>query len=177
VDYVIELVTPKPKASLVIEGVDAGGLLDVKAVDGGVAGNSIRFALTVGATGPGNENRPLRMTIANDDMSVVFATDGAGASVVPTAQEVSDLVAMWPQAGDRIVASCPMGGQGQVGTIALTNLTGGLETAAVMTIDGASTVYLGNGDSKLVSALAPGDSFSLVSGQPVAHTVLTVGAA
>lgn len=176
-DYDVQLVTSKPKARLALPGVTITGGLDAEAITGGTAGNSIRVALATGPTGAGNEDLLLRVGTAGDDITVEFSTDGAGASVTPTAQQVADLVNADPQASVKILLSCSSDGTGLVVAVALTNLAGGLESSSLLVIDGDTSVYVAGGITKLVSALVPGDVFSHTLEQAPSLTVLTAGAA
>ena len=116
-------------ADLTISGA-ANGDVTYTAWVVGAGGNAIRVAHVVGATGGGEEDRDLAVAVAGDDIIVTFGTDGAGASVVPSANEVAALINGDGDASALVSAAASGDGTGDTGTAALANLTGGL--AAVL---------------------------------------------
>jgi hypothetical protein len=113
----------------VVGAVSPNGDLLFTAKHGGIIGNGLRVELTAGATGAGNENRTLDCVVSGLDYSIVFGTDGAGASVVPTAQQVEDMIAAHTDelVAGRIEAVAQGDGSGAVQVTAYTNLEGGAD--------------------------------------------------
>ena len=104
----------------------ANGSVTYAAARSGSHGNDQTITVEVGDTGAGHEDRVLAAVRTGNDVVVTFGTDGAGASVVPTALEVAALIN-----GDLDLAlyhlnAVPSGdGSGQVATVTQTNLAGG----------------------------------------------------
>lgn len=113
-----------------LEGIDGATDYNDKVVyrsqAGGSAGNNIQVGHFVGATGAGNENRVLAVLVVGNDISVTFGTDGGGASVVPAASAIADLVNANAAASALVTATVSGDGAGTAaGTSALTPLLSG----------------------------------------------------
>lgn len=125
------------RASDTIVGQNANGSILYTAAHGGAAGNNIQVEHAVGATGAGNENRALAVAWSGDDCTVTFGTDGAGASVIPTAQEIVDLLTPDPVSSDKITPSLPGDGTGLAGT-GTTSMTGGADGGDLLLWEGGA---------------------------------------
>jgi len=129
-------VNPCTKASLTAAGVDSDGDVGLDAVHGGAFANAFTYEQATGPTGGGNENLVLRVSVAGDDIQVLFATDGAGASITPIGTAVRDLINADPDASAKVVAACPGTGASEVAALAQTNLAGGLDDGDHIKFDG-----------------------------------------
>ena len=103
---------------------------------GGLISNEARIEHVAGDTGPGHESRALGVGVNDMEVSVVFATDGSGNSIVPTSQQVADLVNADPDASEVLVATAGGTGLGQVATQGITPLTGGLDDGDHLKFEG-----------------------------------------
>lgn len=115
------------QASLQVDGQDANGHVVYTACCGGDHGNGVVVEHVVGQTGAGHEDRALAVEQVGGvkQLRVTFGTDGSGATVTPTAQEIVDAVAA---AGLSFVDAAVGGtGAGLAGLVAATNLAGGLD--------------------------------------------------
>ena len=116
------------KASVTLPGADADGDVLYTARHGGTQGNDIMVAHQTGPTGAGNENLPLRTSLVGRQLTILFATDGAGASITPTATQVETMVNADPDGSSQVVAAAQGTGASLVTTASLTPLTGGADT-------------------------------------------------
>ena len=125
-------------------GGDGDGDVLVKSFFGGEPGNQIQVALATGPTGAGNESLPLRVDVQGSppawEVTVLFATDGAGASITPTATAVADLLNTDPAVATIVEATLPGTGASSVVAAALTALTGGANTGSWLKFDGRPPV-------------------------------------
>ena len=141
-----DTLVPTVQAEETFPGVDGDGDLLVKSYFGGTPGNQIQVALATGPTGAGNENLDLRVdvqgTVPAWEVSVLFATDGAGASVTPTAAEVETLLNTDPAVAMIVEASTPGSGASDVVASALTPLAGGTDTGDWLKFDGGKPCCL-----------------------------------
>ena len=117
-------------------GGDPDGNVDVSARHGGSLGNSLRFSIETGPTGAGNENLLLRASRVGSDISVFFATDGAGASITATAQQVADTITNDADASGYLTAVPGGTGAANAGTSTIANLLGGVNYGEHYKIDG-----------------------------------------
>ncbi len=119
------------KASLAAAGaVDVNGDVTYTSFHGGSGGNNIFIEQVVGATGLGNESRSLGVTFDPSDVNgmavvVVFGTNVGGATVVPTSQQVADLVNAEFELSEFVTAVAGGTGSGGVGVLDPTYLGGG----------------------------------------------------
>jgi len=111
------------KASVPIPSGVNGGVL-YTARYGGAHGNQIQVSHLQGPVGAGNLNRPCAVTRTGRHITVVFGTDGAGRTVVPTAPQVIALVTTTPEVAALVTA---VGGVGAVSACVAVSLTGGLD--------------------------------------------------
>jgi len=113
------------KSSLALSGANADGQVTYTSYYGGAYANTIQVAQGPGLTGAGNEDRPLQAIVTGMVVNVMFGTDGAGDTVVPTATEVADLVNALEE--DFLVAAAGGDGTGSVDPHAFQYLFGGLD--------------------------------------------------
>lgn len=106
---------------------DVDGDVDYQAAGGGSWGNQVSVAQVVGATGLAEADRDLAVTVTADLVTVVFGTDGGGASVTPTASEVEAVVNAVPQDQARVRATAGGTGASSAGVSAPVQLDGGLD--------------------------------------------------
>ena len=131
----VSAITPSTPAQRVIAGSDANGDVTVKARYGGAHGNNLNYEQVTGPVGAGNENLPLRVDVSGDDVSVKFATDGAGASITPTANDLATLI----NNDDALPVEIELGGTGAsaVSAAAMDDLAGGLDDGDWLKFGGA----------------------------------------
>ncbi len=103
---------------------------------GGLCWNACTVEHTPGPTGSGNENRPLGVSVVGVALTVSFGTDGNGDSIVPTANQVRDLVNGDPDASAVMIATAGGTGAGQAATQAPTTLSGGLDNGDWLKFEG-----------------------------------------
>ena len=119
-------------AEVTLPGVDANGDVLVQAFYGGSPGDQIQVAFATGPTGAGNENLALRIDVQGTspawEVTVLFATDGAGASVTPIATDVASLLNTDPAVDVIVEATLPGTGASAVAAVALTALAGGVDS-------------------------------------------------
>lgn len=120
------------QSSLVVTGaVDINGRVTYTAFHGGSGTNNIFVEHTAGATGSGNENRPLIMTFDPNDENglavvVTFRTDGSGITVTPSSQQVADIINV-PALAEVVIAAAGGTGVGDADLLAPTYLGGGAD--------------------------------------------------
>lgn len=126
---VVTSVSESTRAQCMLAGAggDSDGDVSYTARHGGSVGNSIRVGQAAGAQGAGNENLPLRVSRSTNDLQVLFATDGIGNIVIPTAQQVVDGITADVDASNYIIAVSGGDGSANVGTFGLTTFTGGID--------------------------------------------------
>jgi len=118
-----DAITAASQASLTAPGADVNGDVLYTSKLGGLCMNGITVAHAEGDTGIGHESRALAAAWADKTLTVTFGTDGAGASVVPTAAEIQTVVnALDPCA---VTASLPGTGASVSALMAQTPLVGG----------------------------------------------------
>jgi hypothetical protein len=110
-------------ATLELAGSTPDGNVSYTSIMGGTVANNIRVAQQPGATGPGNESRPLEVVVSGQDVNVIFGTDADAGTAIPTSAEVAAAVASAD--GTPVVATAGGDGSGSVGSHAFTNLAGG----------------------------------------------------
>jgi len=129
-------------AEITLPGVDGDGDVKVKAFFGGLPGDQIQVEFATGPTGGGEENHSLRVSVAGSapawQVSVLFATDGAGDSVTPTATDVANLLNTDPAVASIIEAELPGSGASDVVAAALTSLAGGADDGSWIRFPGHS---------------------------------------
>ena len=131
-------------ASHLFSGVDPDGDVVVTAFYGGAPENALQVALATGPIGAGNEDLLLRVDaqgeMPSQQVTVLFATDGVGASITPTAVDVAALLNTDPLASQIVTATAGGTGLADVVAAVLTNLSGGLD----------------DGDRVLIHGMGPG---------------------
>jgi hypothetical protein len=128
-DILIKTAVLDVAAALTVNGADANGHVDYTAKTLGIQGNDLTVEHAVGATGAGNENRALDAVATpglTTAIKVTFGTDGAGASITPTAQQVADAVNASATAAPLVTAAAQGTGASDAGTVAATAMTGGV---------------------------------------------------
>lgn len=110
------------KVNLGGAGGDINGDIEYKAKDV-IDNGTIRVEHVVGATGPGEEDRALAVTVNSKDITVTFGTDSSGDSVVPTASEVVIAVQGEVVADSLVSAKATEAGTAAVGTHAFQTLS------------------------------------------------------
>ena len=115
------------------------GDLTWQAAYGGLWANKIRIIQTAGDTGAGHENRPLGINadVGDEIVTVVFATDGAGASAPPTPAEIVAELAGEPGADLLVVA---IDGGPTPATELNQMLAGGLDDGDWLRVNGLPTL-------------------------------------
>jgi len=135
---------PTIPAECTFHGIDEDGDVLVKAFFGGKVGNAIQVMFTSGPTGAGNEDLPLRVDVQGSapawEVAVLFATDGGGASVAPTAADVAALLNTDPAVATVVEATLPGTGASNAVAAALTALTGGADTGSWLKFEGSPSV-------------------------------------
>ena len=125
-------------------GADADGDVLVKAFFGGEPSDQLQVAFATGPTGAGNENLLLRVDVQGSapawEVTVLFATDGGGASVTPTATDVAALLNTDPAVATVVEAVLPGTGVSNVAATALTALAGGTDTGSWLKFEGSPSV-------------------------------------
>lgn len=126
-----DLLAQSTPAEFTFPGVDGDGDVLVKAFFGGLPGNQIQVELAAGPTGAGNENLALRIGLAGSapawEVSVLFATNGAGSSITPSATDVANLLNTDPEVAMIVEATLPGSGASDVVAAALTSLASGAD--------------------------------------------------
>lgn len=108
----------------VVNGAD--GSVTYAAARSGAHGNEHTIEVTVGDTGAGHEDRALAASRVGPDVVVTFGTDGAGATITPTALEVAALINSDLTLAISYLNALPSGdGSGDAVVVAKTNLAGG----------------------------------------------------
>jgi len=125
-------IQPNTPATLSVPGVDADGLVVYTAKYGGSAGNDIFVSHETGETGPGHESRPLAVSFDPDDedgraIVVTFGTTSGGFTMLPTAQQIADLVSAEAVLLDVVMVEAGGDGTGDAGVIDPTYLGGGAD--------------------------------------------------
>jgi hypothetical protein len=122
---------PGVKASKTTGVVGSNNAILWTAVTGGVAGNGINVALL----NPGGNNKPLEVTVVNNEIRVSLATGAAGA-ISSTAADVIDAVNASLLAKDLVVAanSGASDGTGVVAAVAAAALANGADANVVPTL-------------------------------------------
>ena len=113
------------KAAITLAGGTVDGDVTYDSVYGGLVVNNIRVGQQPGATGAGNEDRAIAVSVSGMDVLVVFGTDGDGGTAIPTATQVADAINADEQ--NHVVATAQGDGTGPAGSFAYTNLAGGLD--------------------------------------------------
>lgn len=103
---------------------------------GGIRWNGCTVEHTAGPTGPGNESRPLGVTVTELVVTVAFGTDSGGNSIIPIANQVADLINNDPEASDILVAAAGGAGTSQVAALGATPLAGGLDNGDYLKFEG-----------------------------------------
>jgi len=163
----------RTRSDLTINGaVDVNG--DVTVVAQALGDQQIQYAHVVGATGVGEEDRDLAVVVAGKDITVTFGTDGAGASVVPTATQVVALLAGDTDAAALVYGVAGGTGAGDVGAAGLAPLTGGLTDVLLLSSADFDLESLADGMSQiLVDALADVGTRSVQPGEMVYATIVS----
>jgi hypothetical protein len=94
-DILIRTATHDSRAMILIDGADVDGNLLYVATAPGERGNSFTVEHSAGATGAGNENRALSITLTRGltwDLTITFGTNGSGGTVYPSANEVAGAI-------------------------------------------------------------------------------------
>jgi hypothetical protein len=117
------------RAQAVLQGVDPDGHIVYTASTPGSFSNRITIEYTAGASGAGNENRPLGATLTPGnptwDLAVIYGTDANGNPIVPTAGSIAS---MFAQRADLMMVVFPTllgDGSSLVQVTAPTSLAGG----------------------------------------------------
>jgi hypothetical protein len=161
----------RTRSDLTINGaVDVNG--DVTVVAQALGEQQIQYAHVVGATGAGNEDRALAVAVVGKDITVTFGTDGAGASVVPTAAQVVALLAGDADASALVYGVAGGTGAGNVGAAGLAPLTGGLTDVLLLSSADFDLESLTDGMAQiLVDSLADVGKRSVQPGEMVYATI------
>jgi len=139
-----DALVPTAQAEVTLPGVDVNGDVLVKSFFGGDPANQIQVAFATGPTGAGNESLALRIDLQGSapvwEVNVLFATDGGGASVTPSATDVANLLNTDPAVASVVEATLPGTGASDVVASALTALAGGTDTGDWLRFDSKVSV-------------------------------------
>ena len=120
-----DTLTEATSASFQLNGATEDGGVLYTANYGGQCGQKVRIRHIAGSVGAGFEGRALEVSVLLCDVTVQFGTDGAGASLVPTAQQVEDAIVASALASDSVVAVAQGAGTGLVSLSDYEALIGG----------------------------------------------------
>jgi len=123
----ISSITACSKASHSVGGADANGDVLYESRYGGADKNGLTIAIAAGATGGGNENRPLAVVRSGVDVVVTLGTDGSGNTIFPTATEMESLFTADDALSKFMTATAQGTGASVAGQVTQTNLAGGAD--------------------------------------------------
>ena len=115
------------KATAHVPGINTDGGVTYTARHGGARGNEIRVTHENEPQGQGAENRSLTAGRVGFEITVTFATDGAGDAIVPVSLTVANLINTDPDISKYIVASEEGAGGGLVNLAPGLPLMGGAD--------------------------------------------------
>jgi len=121
------------KSSLEVPGaINDDGKVTYTAWHGGVSGNTLFVEHTSGVTGPGNESRALDAAIDLNDVNgisvvLTFGTTSGGFTLIPSSQQVADVINGKAVLQDFITATAGGTGTGSVDVLTPTYLGDGAD--------------------------------------------------